>query len=682
VATVLARAILDPESRRRTILGATEIGLITILYFALAKASLAFASINPSATPVWPPTGLALGLALVRGYRVVPAIFVGAFTVNLTIAWSPATSFSIATGNSLEAFLGAFILNKWLAGPSAFESPLGIAKFALVVAGVATPISATIGVLSLAAAGLAQSSSVPAVWATWWLGDLAGAVMVAPVIVLWADALQEAREWPNDAETLAIVLLAAIVGMLAFSPLLPAVAGRNALAFLAVLPLLWAALRRGQKDTALAALILSVFAVWGVAVGRGPFVQSTENESFLLVIAFVVSTTLPSLALSAAVTSRNRLLKQTQEELYQSQKLEALGQLTGGVAHDFNNLLMVISSGLRLLDRPDALNRRVEIIKSMQQAVDRGATLIRQLLAFARREALHPELVDLPRRIKEMEELLRRTLGLNIQIELNVAPGLWPVNVDPTGLELALINLAVNARDAMPLGGKLTIEVRNLTTEQNSDGFVAIIVSDTGVGMSPEVRLRAVEPFFTTKGPGRGTGLGLSQVFGFISQSGGTVHIESEIGRGTRITLTLPKAERDFHPETAVLAPTKAPSEEGAVLVVEDDDSVAAVVCEMIVNLGYRTVRVGTAREALEALEQGQSNFDIIFSDIMMPGTMNGIDLARAVRQRIPGLPIVLTTGYAGLAASVDTEFSVLHKPYGPEQLRQTLAKARRPILH
>ena len=257
-----------PESRRRTILGSTEIGLITILYFALAKASLAFASINPSATPVWPPTGLALGLTLVRGYRVVPAIFVGAFTVNLTIAWTPATSFSIATGNSLEAFLGAFILNKWLAGPSAFESPLGIAKFALVVAGVATPISATIGVLSLAAAGLAQSSSVPAVWATWWLGDLAGAVMVAPVIVLWADAMQEPREWPNEAETLAIVLLAAIVGMLAFSPLLSAVAGRNALAFLAVLPLLWAALRRGQKDTALAALILSIFAVWGVRQGE------------------------------------------------------------------------------------------------------------------------------------------------------------------------------------------------------------------------------------------------------------------------------------------------------------------------------------------------------------------------------------------------------------------------------
>jgi CheY-like chemotaxis protein len=200
--------------------------------------------------------------------------------------------------------------------------------------------------------------------------------------------------------------------------------------------------------------------------------------------------------------------------------------------------------------------------------------------------------------------------------------------------------------------------------------------------MSPEARLRAVEPFFTTKGPGRGTGLGLSQVFGFITQSGGTLEIESEIGRGTRITLTLPKAAREFHPETAVLAPTKAPSEEGAVLVVEDDDSVAAVVCEMIVNLGYRTVRVGTAGEALEALEQGQSTFDIIFSDIMMPGTMNGIDLARAVRQRIPGLPIVLTTGYAGLAASVDTEFSVLHKPYGPEQLRQTLAKARRPVLH
>jgi signal transduction histidine kinase/CheY-like chemotaxis protein len=679
VATVLARALLDRKIRRRAIVRATEIGIVAVLYFAVAKASLAFASINPSATPVWPPTGLALGLALVRGYRVIPAIFVGAFAVNLTIAWSPATSFLIAAGNSLEAFLGAFMLNRWLAGPSAFETPLGIAKFALVVAAVATPISATIGVLSLAVARLAELSSVPAVWATWWLGDLAGAVMVAPVIVLWANALQEPLERSNDAERPAIILLAAAVGILAFSPLLPAVAGRNALAFLAVLPLLWAALRRGPKDTALAALILSVFAVWGVAAGRGPFVQSTENESFLLVITFIVSTTLPSLALSAAVASRNRLLKQTQEELYQAQKLEALGQLTGGVAHDFNNLLMVISSGLRLLDRNNDRNRRADIVKSMQQAVDRGATLIRQLLAFARREELHPKLVDVASQIREMEELLQRTLGHNIEIELSVAPTIWPVNVDPTGLELVIINLAVNARDAMPRGGKLRIGARNVTAEKSDfGGFVAITVSDTGTGMSPEVQRRAVEPFFTTKGPGRGTGLGLSQVFGFITQSGGTVQIESETGRGTTVTLTLPKASGDVHLETPFPVPMKTASEEGAVLIVEDDDSVATMVCELIDDLGYRSIRVATAREALDALEQGRSEFDIVFTDIMMPGTMNGIDLARAVRQRLPDLPIVLTTAYAGLAEMPDTEFCVLYKPYGPEQLRQTFAKARR----
>jgi signal transduction histidine kinase len=270
---------------------------------------------------------------------------------------------------------------------------------------------------------------------------------------------------------------------------------------------LWAALRSGQAVTALAALILSGFAVWGVATGRGPFIQPNLNDSFLLVIAFIVSTTLPSLALSAAVTSRDALLERAYEELYQAQKLEAIGQLTGGVAHDFNNLLTVISSGIRMLDRPAGSERRALIINSMHQAIDRGASLTRQLLAFARRETLHPEIIDLADCIAGMKDLLQRTLGANIRVKLSVPPDLWPVEVDPGRLEMVILNLAVNSRDAMPDGGELVIRAENIPADKgHALGFVSISVTDSGLGMSAEVRGRAFEPFYK-KGQGAARGL-------------------------------------------------------------------------------------------------------------------------------------------------------------------------------
>ena len=245
-----------------------------------------------------------------------------------------------------------------------------------------------------------------------------------------------------------------------------------------------------------------MFAVWGAAVARGPFIQPTLDESFLLVIAFIVSTTLPSLMLSAAVSSRNLILEQTQEELFQAQKLEAIGQLTGGVAHDFNNLLMILSASLRMLDRPSQVDRRAEIMKSMHHAIDRGANLIRQLLAFSRRETLHPEVIDVAERVAGMDELLQRTLGTAIRVKLKFPPDLWLIEVDPTQLELVILNLAVNARDAMPQGGSLIVRAKNIQASETNPGeFVSIRVSDTGTGMTPDVQARAFEPFYTTKGP-------------------------------------------------------------------------------------------------------------------------------------------------------------------------------------
>lgn len=654
-----------------------ELVLVGILYFALAKASLVFASVHPSSSPIWPPTGLAVGLVLVRGYRILPAIFVAAFIANLTTAGSPATSVVIALGNSLEAYIAALLLNRWAAGAEAFESPLGIAKFVAIVTVLSTPISATIGVTALSLAGYAPWNDFVTIWATWWLGDLAGAVLVAPAVVLWAQRLPK-KEPLEKIEEAIIVLVAITIGAIAFSPLLNHQSSRNALAFLAVLPLLWAALRQGQRETATVALILSGFATWGVAARVGPFAQATLNDSFILLIAFIVSATLPSLALSAAVISRKReaqaVLEQTREELFQAQKLEAIGQLTGGIAHDFNNLLMVISAGLRMMDRPEHSEQRSEILSSMTQAVERGASLTRKLLSFARRETLHPENINVAARIDAMRGLLERSLREDIKVEIISQADLWPITVDPAQLELVILNLAVNARDAMPGGGLLKLLAKNVSTPEGE--FVSIIVSDTGTGMAPEVRERAFEPFFTTKRGGRGTGLGLSQVYGFANQSGGSAHIDSALTRGTTVTLLLPRAHGMPRPQATSSDSSEEGDGSGVVLVVEDDDNVATVVCDMIRQLGYETRRVSSANEALRMLESG-SHFDLLFSDIVMPGGMNGIELAKAVRLQQPNLPIVLTSGYPGTAQINDSFFPLLHKPYHPAELNKILNEAR-----
>lgn len=784
-------------------LAAVELISVGVVYFVLAKASLAFASVNPSATPIWPPTGLALALVLIRGDSIIPAIFFSAFVVNYSVADSVSTSIAIAIGNSLEAYVGARLIKLWASGTDAFDTPPDIAKFVGIVAAFSTPISATTGVIALSVAGLAQGGNATVIWTTWWLGDVAGALLVTPAIVLWS---RDIGDWQSklqiNYETILLLFVAAAIGIAVFGPLLPLENGRSALGFVAVLPLLWAALRSGPRETAAVALTLSAFAIWGTSVGRGPFVQGTLNDSFLMLIAFIASATLPSLALSAALHSRERALRKStedyralvesvrdyaifmldplgrviswnsgaekikqysadqilgshfscfytaedqkngeperllaiakekgkaefegwrvrrdgtqfraniiistiysargefigfskvtrdvseryaaqkeleaaREELFQAQKLEALGQLTGGIAHDFNNLLTVISIGQRMIDRPENQSRRSEIVREMEHAVNRGIGLVRQLLAFARRETLQAETIDVAQRIEGMLGLVKQTVRETIVVKCEFPPDLWPIKVDPTQFELAILNLAVNARDAMPEGGVLTIYGENVISDGRDS--IHIGISDTGTGMLPEVRARAFEPFYTTKGPAHGTGLGLSQVYGFVTQSEGTVRLSSEPGQGTRVVLVLPRssdkpvAKPDVNGDSQILGGT------GEVLVVEDNDQVANMVCTLIEQLGYRSSRVSNARDALDLVERNE-RFDVLFSDILLPGSMNGIDLAEEVRARKPQLAILLTTGFAGATAREDLPFPVLKKPYQPHELGNALRLAR-----
>jgi PAS domain S-box-containing protein len=377
-------------------------------------------------------------------------------------------------------------------------------------------------------------------------------------------------------------------------------------------------------------------------------------------------------------------LAEAETHLRQVQKIDAIGQLTGGVAHDFNNLLMVISGGLSLLERTAEPERRQRIIAQMRQATDRGASLSRQLLSFARRQPLKPEPVDLRRQIDGMRDLLDRTLRGDVIVKTDLAANLWPIKVDPAELELVILNLCVNARDAMPNGGTITIKASNAENIRQGElagDFVSLCVEDSGTGMSEDVLTHIFEPFFTTKEIGKGSGLGLPQVYGFAQQSGGAVKVDTIVGQGTKMTLLLPRTDA---PAIEPKAPTpdldttaRRRALRGSVLLVEDDDEVASLVTEMLGELGYRVTRAASAQGALGALADERA-VDLVFSDVLMPGAMNGIALAREIRRRRPHMPILLTSGYSGAAFkdAASENINVLRKPYEIHALDSALRAA------
>lgn len=368
-------------------------------------------------------------------------------------------------------------------------------------------------------------------------------------------------------------------------------------------------------------------------------------------------------------------------QVHEMQKLESLGQLTGGVAHDFNNLLMVILGNLQLLRKrlPDD-SRLLRLVDGAMQGADRGATLTKRMLAFARRQALRPETVDVTKLVQGMEEMLRRTLGPSIEIITAYRPELPAIRIDPNQLELALLNLALNARDAMPQGGRLVIGGRYVAStadypkELAAGRYVCMTVSDTGAGMDEPTLKRAAEPFFTTKGAGKGTGLGLSMVHGVAAQSGGLMRMTSMIGEGTTVELWLPVSEAV--PTSDLLQPTTSVAG-GArsyrVLVVDDDPLVVASTAAMLEDVGHVALEAPSAARALDMLRHG-TTVDVVVTDHAMPG-MTGAELARQIKQTWPNLPVILATGYAELPNTEDPGLPRLSKPYLQEELAAQVAK-------
>ena len=379
--------------------------------------------------------------------------------------------------------------------------------------------------------------------------------------------------------------------------------------------------------------------------------------------------------------------KSREDQLRQLQRMDAIGRLTGGVAHDFNNLLAIIHGNSELLrDRPGTDAEAAEMVDDVIDAASRGAELVRRLLAFARMQHLEPESVDLNARLPNLLGLLQRALGENVNVRVKAGKALWPARVDPSQVDDAIVNLAINARDAMPDGGTLTIETRNVAldddyaaqhVEVTPGDYVMLAVSDTGAGMAPEVVARAFEPFFTTKQEGQGTGLGLSQVFGWIKQSGGHIKIYSEVGHGTTIKLYLPRsAVRSA--EKGVPAEAVTPRGDETILVVEDNPNVRKTVVRQLHDLGYRTLTADSGAAALRQVRDG-ARFDLLLTDVIMPGGITGYQLADELRQSDADLRVLFTSGYTELASAPDQparKDPLLSKPYRKQDLGRAVRAA------
>jgi PAS domain S-box-containing protein len=368
-------------------------------------------------------------------------------------------------------------------------------------------------------------------------------------------------------------------------------------------------------------------------------------------------------------------MEKMQRQLAQSQKLDALGQLTGGVAHDFNNLLMVISGSVNVLKKAAEGNpKALRAVQAIESASQRGAALTSQLLTFARRQNVNPQTVEVREHILSMREILDTGLGGAVELDIDADDDVWPVTVDPSEFETALVNLVINARDAMPQGGKVKVHAGNvfIDDDDRKGDHVAITVNDTGTGIPADILAKIFDPFFTTKPIGKGTGLGLSQVHGFVHQAGGTVAVESELGQGTSFTLYLPRStampKRPL-PESSALCT-------GTVLLVEDNPDVAIASRGLLEQLGYSVRWASDADGALR--EMAADGIDLVLSDIVMPGSMDGLALARALKRKHPGLPILLASGYSDAAQNAKAEFPILRKPYQIHELNEALARLQR----
>jgi signal transduction histidine kinase len=529
----------------RAFSGLPVIGVLTLVYFIAGKFGLMLASLHASASPVWPPAGIALAALLLVGYRAWPAIFVGAFLVNVTTAGNVATSLAVASGNTLEAVCGAWLVNRFAGGATAFDHPEGVFKFALAAV-VSTIISPAFGVTSLALAGFADWTNYGAIWLTWWLGDTTGDLLIAPLIILWSIASK--RRW-NRSEAIEVSILLLLLFVLSeavFCGWLTISAGNYPIAFICGSLVIWTAFRFTQRETATGIFILSAIAIWGTMHGFGPFAGETENQSLLALQSWTAVLAITAMALSAGMAERDRAeaeALQRRQEVGHLSRMAVMGEMAASIAHELNQPLSGIisnaSAGKRFIDRGNVdLGELRDLLADIVADGHRAGDVIQGIRSIVKKGASVRQPVNLNDLVMNVVRVVNPDAVLHsCEIETLLEADLPAIEADPIQLQQVLINLVINAFDAMrdtpPRRRKIVI-----AAERNGDGTIRASVRDYGVGISEEARERLFESFFTTKAEGLGLGLGI--VRSIVESHGGTVAAENVEGGGSRFCFTLP----------------------------------------------------------------------------------------------------------------------------------------------
>ncbi|MEH2563083.1 MASE1 domain-containing protein [Bradyrhizobium sp. AZCC 2289] len=676
---------------RRGINYAGGLVAIGVIYFVLAKCGLALASIHPSATPIWPPTGVALAAVLLWGYRTWPAIFIAAAIANATTAGSVATAIAIATGNTLEAVVGAYLVNRWSSGRSTFSRPNSVAKFALICFVIATPISATIGLTSLATAGYIDRTNLANAWVTWWLGDVTGALVITPAIVLWASSHYHAFNRNEFLETVGVLATAAIVGLIAYSPLIEQTPSRTPLGFLAILPMLWAALRRGPRDTATVALVLASITIWGTLTGGGPFTTANLNVSFLLVLMFLISITVPSLLLSADVAVRKKgeeRLRRAQIELERkvaerTQELElanaAKSRFLAMASHDLRQPLHALGLFVAQLRTPLKSGERTKTIELVDATRKEMDEMLNSLLDMSKLDAgiLIPTITEFPiarllQKIETTFDQATRERGLRLRVRRSDA---W-VRSDAMQLERILLNLVSNAV-RYTLRGGIIVGCRR------RGEMLRIEVWDSGPGIPEDQKQNIFGEFFQLAARGRNRygsmGLGLAIVDRLRLLLNHPIDLASTVGRGSRFAILVPMADECVRSTEPIDPPHPAAfAVEGkVVLVITDAPIVREGTGGLLGRWGYSVFTAGSDEAALIRLAERQQRPDLIISDYHLANGKTGI---RAIEQinaafgsTIPAILISGDTAPEPARDAKDRGYILLHKPVDPMRLRAVM---------
>ena len=685
------RSLAPQINFRRGISYAGGLVAIGVIYFALAKGGLALASIHPSATPIWPPTGVALAAVLLWGYRAWPAIFTAAVIANATTAGSVATAIAIATGNSLEAVVGAYLINRWSSGCNTFSTPNSVAKFALICFVIATPISASIGLTSLAAAGYIERTNFANAWVTWWLGDVTGALVIAPVIVLWASSHYHAFNRNEFLETVGVLATAAAVGLIAFSPLIEQTPSRDPLGFLVILPMLWAALRRGPRDTATVALVLAGITIWGTLTGGGPFTTADLNVSFLLVLMFLISITVPSLLLSADVEVRKKAeksLRRAQIELERkvaerTRELElanaAKSRFLAMASHDLRQPLHALGLFVAQLRTPLKSRERTKTIERVDATRKEMDEMFNSLLDISRLDAgiLTPKITEFPiarllQKIETRFDQATREKGLRLRVRRSDA---W-VRSDAMLLERILLNLVSNAV-RYTLRGGIIVGCRR------RGEMLRIEVWDSGPGIPEDQKQNIFGEFFQLTVPERsrygGLGLGLAIVDKLRLLLNHQIDLASTVGRGSRFAILVPMADECVTSIEPVGSPHPAAfAVEGKViLVIADAPTVQEGTGGLLGKWGYSVLTAGSDEAAFIRFAERQQRPDLIISDYHLASGKTGIraieQLNAAFGSSIPAILISGDTAPEPLRDAKDRGYILLHKPVDPMRLRAVM---------